>query len=225
MQTQITRETLLANSFSFGRVLSEGREFLQYGQISFSPNGLVLSYLNQNEVYWSLGRFLSLWNEDRVVTQSFRRFEPFGETEIAIGRYVEPGFTHYLCRHGKRSLRTMRYKILIATHHRYQRAGVLEPLMEQLRIAGFAPDDIVVVVNEAPSVGKEIREGTAYHGVDHNSWEYSALIVAAEVDLDADYFVLLHDTCLVGARFKESVECVDVAPEWDVMAAEHRLMN
>lgn len=41
-----------------------------------------------------------------------------------------------------------------------------------------------------------------YHKLEHNSFEYSALIAIAERQLESEYWLLLHDTCKFGPNFK-----------------------
>ena len=72
---------------------------------------------------------------------------------------------------------------------------------------GVPPEDIYFIVGGYSTVTKRIGDdGVNFIQVDQNSIDYTGLIAVVDLNLQADYWVLLHDTCYVGADFYSTIK-------------------
>jgi hypothetical protein len=72
---------------------------------------------------------------------------------------------------------------------------------------GVPPEDIYFIVGGYNKVNRYIGDdGVNFIEVDQNSIDYTGLIAVADLDLQADYWVLLHDTCYVGEDFYNTIK-------------------
>ena len=78
-------------------------------------------------------------------------------------------------------------------------------IVPSLLEAGIEPDDIYIF--EGGHYEREETEFLDTHHilVNHNSFDYTALIDIVENEIESEYWFLLHDTCKVGPNFKELV--------------------
>lgn len=66
--------------------------------------------------------------------------------------------------------------------------------------AGVNPKDIYFFVGGETQFCK-LNKDINFFYVDHSSFEFTALISLIELNLESDYWFLLHDTCYVGKNF------------------------
>lgn len=72
---------------------------------------------------------------------------------------------------------------------------------------GVPPQDIYFIVGGYDKVNRYIRnDGVNFIEVDQNSIDYTGLIAVVDLDLQADYWVLLHDTCYIGEDFYSTIK-------------------
>ena len=97
----------------------------------------------------------------------------------------------------------MRIKIAIATNKNFYEKSV-PILLNSLIQCSFPLSDIYIFnagfENEAY---KLLPNQINYWELNHNSFEYSALIHIIEKRIESDYWFLMHDTCQVGLKFKD----------------------
>jgi hypothetical protein len=93
-------------------------------------------------------------------------------------------------------------KIAIATNKNFYEK-TLPIIIPSLLSAGIEKEDIHVFNAGFYEYKKEIIDGITYHYLNHNSYEYSALIEISEKEIESNYWFLIHDTCKVGVKFKE----------------------
>lgn len=93
-------------------------------------------------------------------------------------------------------------KIAIATNKNFYKQ-TLPIVIPSLLSAGIENKDIHVFNAGFDEYIMEIVDGITYHYLNHNSYEYSALIEISEKQIKSEYWFLIHDTCKVGSRFKE----------------------
>jgi hypothetical protein len=93
-------------------------------------------------------------------------------------------------------------KIAITTNKNFFEKS-LPILIPTLIDCGINKDDIHVFNAGFDKYSKGIVNGITYHNLDHNSFEYSALIEICEKEIVSEYWFLIHDTCKVGKKFKE----------------------
>lgn len=91
-------------------------------------------------------------------------------------------------------------KICISTNKNFA-AKTVPDLLSSLRQAGVASHDIYVMEGGHDAFEKISHDVNYYH-VNHNSFDLTALITVVQLDLPTDYWFLLHDTCIVGTKFK-----------------------
>lgn len=91
-------------------------------------------------------------------------------------------------------------------------------LLAQLFSEGIEPSRIKVVVNGSARDSNNTIDGVDYAFTTHDAWEWSALY-EAPLRWNFDYCFLLHDTSMVFAGFKRSVEGVNGHIAWDYLPA------
>lgn len=210
-------EYLMRNRFCFGKLEGNGTAYFEYGHVGFAPHGVITSYLNDNEVFWDLAPRLQIFNRRGSLSQIFSKLSSLHSTEVMRGRLLTEPVRHFLYRVTGLHMRTTRCIILISSHITYLRRSIPEHLITQLVGFGVPREDIIVVVNESDR-DDEFRDDVRHIHVPHNAWEYSALLAASEMESDADYFFLLHDTCLVGPDFPRRLKEVDLSLNWDIIS-------
>lgn len=93
-------------------------------------------------------------------------------------------------------------KIAIATNKNFYEK-TLPIIIPSLLSAGIEKEDIHIFNAGFYEYKREIIDSITYHYLNHNSYEYSALIEISEKEIKSDYWFLIHDTCKVGTKFKE----------------------
>lgn len=113
-------------------------------------------------------------------------------------------------------------KYVITSHPKYTKA--LDHFLDSLSVVGVKNTDIIVIFGECDTSGKYIKEkfnyrpGVSYIPIQNNLYEYNFFVgVMKAIELGVcrriDDFVLLHDTCIAGSRFVESVKDLAKSPE------------
>lgn len=105
-------------------------------------------------------------------------------------------------------------KIAISSYKLYANKAV-PVLLKSLVDSGVSLNDVLVV--EGGYTTNE-RSNYLYSNnilcdrfcVNHNSFDYTALIAICEYNIESDYWLLLHDTCRVGLNFKHKLESIDL---------------
>lgn len=96
-------------------------------------------------------------------------------------------------------------KICISTCKQYQ-DKTIPILVPQLLENGIRSEDIHVVsggyLRREPIINKW---NISYYEANHNSFDITALIDVVTCNIEADNWLLLHDTCTVGSKFKEKL--------------------
>ncbi len=91
-------------------------------------------------------------------------------------------------------------------------------LLAQLFSEGIEPSRIKVVVNGCSHDYNSTIDGIDYAFSTHNAWEWSALY-EAPLRWSFDYCFLIHDTSMVFAGFRRSVEEINGYLPWDYLPA------
>lgn len=79
-------------------------------------------------------------------------------------------------------------------------------IIESLISNGIPPEDIYFIVGGYDKVEEfTTEEGVNFIRVNQNSIDYTGLIAVVEQNIEADYWVLLHDTCYIGPNFYPTV--------------------
>ena len=100
-------------------------------------------------------------------------------------------------------------KYVIATTRRYYNT-TLPVILESMRTISI--DDIIIVINDC-------RNEVQYKDyrtfcVEHNAFEYSALIYLSEINFqESEYVFLLHDTMVCGSRFESLSKSFTKGPD------------
>jgi hypothetical protein len=92
-------------------------------------------------------------------------------------------------------------KIAVASNVNFYKS-TLPIVIPSLLKRGIEPDDIHVFIAGGNEYRYEMNEGIHYHYLNHNSYEYSPLIEIVEKQIISEYWFLIHDTCKLGANFK-----------------------
>ena len=80
---------------------------------------------------------------------------------------------------------------------------VIKSLLEN----GIPAEDIYFIVGGYDKVSKYLNEdGINFIKVNQNSIDYTGLIAVVDLELQSDYWVLLHDTCYVGPGFYNTIK-------------------
>jgi hypothetical protein len=107
----------------------------------------------------------------------------------------------------------MLIKFAIASNSNFEEKSIpiiLNSLIEN----EIDPELIHVFSGGYDSYVYEKRQQYHYHRLDQNSYEYSPLIAIVEMELESEYWFLIHDTCKVGPDFKKLVYSIpDSKPE------------
>lgn len=93
-------------------------------------------------------------------------------------------------------------KIAISTNKNFYE-HTLPILIPSLLSAGIEKEDIHVFNAGFNKCTTEFLNDITCHYLNHNSYEYSALIEISEKQIKSEYWFLIHDTCKVGSRFKQ----------------------
>lgn len=93
-------------------------------------------------------------------------------------------------------------KIAVATNINFYKHS-LPILINSLLKSGIDKKDIFIFNSGFPENKSELIDGIQYFYLNQNSYEYSPLIEIVSMELESDYWFLIHDTCKVGSRFKE----------------------
>lgn len=97
----------------------------------------------------------------------------------------------------------MKIKIAIATNKNFYEKSV-PVLLESLVKCSFPFNDVYIFnAGFEFEAYKLLPNQIHYWELNHNSFEYSALIHIIEKRIESDYWFLIHDTCQVGPKFKE----------------------
>ena len=99
----------------------------------------------------------------------------------------------------------MNIKIAVASNVSFYHL-TLPIILPSLIESGIDPLDIHVFIGGYPHYKLEVKDDIQYHYLDHNSYEYSPLIEICDKKnlwASSEYWFLIHDTCKVGAMFKE----------------------
>lgn len=97
----------------------------------------------------------------------------------------------------------MKIKIAIITNKNFYEKS-LPLLIDSLKKAAIDCNDIHVFNAGFDRCAHCVTaDGINYWELDHNSFEYSALLHISEHKIESDYWFLIHDTCTVGPKFKE----------------------
>ena len=103
-------------------------------------------------------------------------------------------------------LKTPTIKICISTIEKYA-AKTIPDLLTSLYAAGIKKEDIYVVEG-GHQQNRKIEHAVNYYHADHNSFDLTALISVVDLNIETDYWFLLHDTCVVGTNFQNLISNV-----------------
>lgn len=98
-----------------------------------------------------------------------------------------------------------RLRYMLNSNYRFYRTS-LAKLLPSLHACGIEAEHIHVAVGGAPKQKLEWINGVTCHLVPYDSIDFTGLITILMNDLDADYWVYLHDTTCVGRRFKKRLD-------------------
>lgn len=96
----------------------------------------------------------------------------------------------------------MRMQFAIASNINFEKYSV-PILIESMVNCGIDLDSIYVFSGGYQEYQYERREGYHYYMVDHNSYDYTPLISIVELEIESEYWFLIHDTSKVGSNFKK----------------------
>lgn len=83
-------------------------------------------------------------------------------------------------------------------------------IVKSLLDSGVPPHDIYFFIGGSDETGSYVsKEGVNCVKVNHNSIDYTALIGVLDLNLKADYWFLLHDTCKAGPNFYKIIKEYD----------------
>lgn len=95
----------------------------------------------------------------------------------------------------------MNIKLLINSTIGYD-AGLRHLLYSMQRCENkFHNRDIIIVKAGGLKYGSEINDGITIITADNNSIDFTALIAANDLDIQATSFLYIHDTCVLGSQF------------------------
>ncbi|PZP50726.1 MAG: hypothetical protein DI598_04950 [Pseudopedobacter saltans] len=94
-------------------------------------------------------------------------------------------------------------KIAISTVLGYSEQTIPK-LINDLKKYGFSGNSIYVFEGGHNKIEHSFA-GYHYYKIDHNSFDLNGLITINELNLNADYWLLLHDTVTIGKKFKKMV--------------------
>lgn len=119
--------------------------------------------------------------------------------------------------HIKKNLDIKRLGIRISSHIDYLSEAV-PPLLTSLKAAGFDMNNVCVVVGgmKEPIADVTDTDGVLFLYTDKNVHGFTGLSV--QVDMDVDYWLLLHDTCKVDPDFMAKIAEIDVGLNQDIIA-------
>lgn len=103
-------------------------------------------------------------------------------------------------------IKTPAIKVCISTIEKYAHKTIPD-LLASLFEAGFSKEDIYVIEG-GHQKSQKVEHEVNYYQVDHNSFDLTALISVIDLDVQTNYWFLLHDTCSVGPMFKDLVSNV-----------------
>jgi len=103
-------------------------------------------------------------------------------------------------------------KITISSHINYYKT-TLPTLLDSLLKAGIEEPEIYIAIGGCPNAyyteqlafGDKKYTNIRCDFINHNSFDYNGLIAVVEKPYTSDYWLLLHDTCKVGAKFRKLV--------------------
>lgn len=78
--------------------------------------------------------------------------------------------------------------------------------MPSLTASGVAASDIFFIEGGHTTRTVDTHNEVNYIKTDHNSIEYTSLIDIVEYSIEADYWIMLHDTCRVGKDFASLIK-------------------
>ena len=100
----------------------------------------------------------------------------------------------------------MNYKIKIgiSSNKKYEEK-TLPVILLSLIENNISRSDIVIFIGGYDKCYQKIVDDVEYRYLDYNSFDLTSAIDIVENSLISDYWFLLHDTCKVGPRFKDSI--------------------
>jgi hypothetical protein len=209
-------DQLLGRTLVFGRLLEDKKvEFQTLGTVTLLPDGRIGGRCHANEATWQiLDSVLTFFHEAGHPTTRF--VGTWRETtEVLTGPCQVAPFTHFLYPYGDTIGTKAKILYLIASNIRFDKPR--DVLLEQLGGAGVPAEQIRVTISQAHSAATWTQNGVTFSQVRENCFEYTALLDAAQGNLDFDYAFLLHDTCHIGPKFQELVRAQPLTIPWDYM--------
>jgi hypothetical protein len=96
-------------------------------------------------------------------------------------------------------------KFTISSHINSQEK-TFKPLCQSLIDSGVPPNDIYFFIGGYQEYKKiDNSLGVNLYHANHNSIDITGLISVLDLNIDSDYWFLLHDTCTVGLNFAKSI--------------------
>ncbi len=98
-----------------------------------------------------------------------------------------------------------RIKFTISSHKDYYE-NTYELITDSLIKAGILPSDIYFFIGGLESYEEITNDkGIKLYTAPHNSLDFTGLISVFELDIESEYWFLLHDTCYVGENFYKTI--------------------
>lgn len=95
-------------------------------------------------------------------------------------------------------------KFAIATNINFESRSI--PIVTKSLVQAGIDPELIHVFSAGHEKFEHLKQDNYhYYTLDHNSFEYSPLISIIEHQLESEYWFLIHDTCLVGPKFKSMV--------------------
>jgi hypothetical protein len=95
-------------------------------------------------------------------------------------------------------------KFAISSHKDYMELTE-HKVVESLINSGVPPEDIYFFIGGYEGEYQKLEGGYNRYSCPHNSMDFTGLISLIELNIESDYWFLLHDTCYVGSKFYKVV--------------------
>lgn len=96
-------------------------------------------------------------------------------------------------------------KFAISSHRNYYQLTE-NKVVESLIKSGIEPENIYFFIGGYDGDYQKIDGDYNRYTCPHNSMDFTGLISVLDLNIESDYWFLLHDTCYVGDRFYEKVK-------------------
>lgn len=97
----------------------------------------------------------------------------------------------------------MKIKFAISSNINFYK--ITQPIIVNSLIESGVPEEDIYFFIGGYNEYRKIHKRQNIYEVNHNSFDFTSLISVIELELEADYWFLLHDTCYVGPNFYKKV--------------------